>query len=187
MDEGLEHGHERLPVLADHTHHRLARDLVAAVDVADLHGKGEHARQAERHALGIFVAVHGHLKAVAKVNVDYFPRAAVQHQVGRMSVAQAEDVAHDRHDGQGPRIICATFEPGLGAPTLEPEDAVEIFAGGVVHGVVENLHLLHQRKIFELRGHLQHDPMLDVKEDVTFFAIFLDEIMESVAVRYPTK
>ena len=144
MDEGFEDGHERLFVVADDAHDDLAADLVAAVDVADLHGEGEHAREAEGHALRVLFAVHGDLEAVAVVDVHDLAVDAVEHQVAGVPVPQAEDVADHAHDGEGARVVCAALEPGLAGFGLEPEDAVEILAGRVVHGVGEDFDFLHE-------------------------------------------
>jgi len=38
---------------------------------------------------------------------------AVEHEVRRMSVAEAEDVADHRHDSEGASVVCATIKPSL--------------------------------------------------------------------------
>ena len=162
VDEGFKHGHERFLVVADDAHDGLARELVAAVDVADLHGESEHTCKTEGHALWVLFAVHGHFEAVAEVNVNHFARDAVQHQVGWVTVAKAEDVTDHGHYSQGPGVVGSTLEPGLRALALEPENTIEIFSSRVIHGVTEDFHLLHQCEIVIIRRHLEHDAMLDI-------------------------
>lgn len=154
VDEGLEHGHQGFLVVADDAHDGLAAELVAAVDVADFHGEGQHAREAEGDALGVFLAVHGDFEAVAEVDVDDLAGDAVEHEVAGVPVAEAEDVADHGHDGEGAGVVGATLEPGLGGFGFEPEDAVEVLAGGVVHGVGEDFYLLHQGEVVEVGRHL---------------------------------
>ena len=98
----------------------LARRPVAAFNVADFHRKSQHACQAERHALGVFVAVHGHFEAVAKVNVDDLASDSVEHQVGWMSVAQTKDISDHGHDSQRARVIGSAAKPCFRTLALEP-------------------------------------------------------------------
>ena len=60
----------------------------------------EHAREAERNALGELVAVHGDLEAVAKVDVYDLARLALEHQVRRVAIAEPEDVPDHAVDGE---------------------------------------------------------------------------------------
>ena len=58
--------------------------------IGSYHGIDEHACQAEWNALGVLFALHRHLKAIAKVNVDHLACRPLQHQVGRMPGALAK-------------------------------------------------------------------------------------------------
>ena len=55
---------------------------------AHLHSIDEHASQPEWDLLRELFASHGHLKAVAKVNVRDLATHTVQHEVGGVSVPQ---------------------------------------------------------------------------------------------------
>ena len=163
MDEGFEDGHEGFLVVADDTHDGLAGDFVGAVDVGDFHGEGEHAREAEGHALRVLVAVHGHFEAVAEVDVDDFAGYPVEHQVRGVSVAETEDVAYHGHHCERARVVGAAFEPGFRGFGFEPEDTVEIFPCSIVHSVAEDFDLLHECQVVVIRSHLEHDSVLDVE------------------------
>ena len=100
--------------------------LLLALPTPHLHGIDEHAREAERDALGELVAVHGDLEAVAEVDMEDLARVAVEHEVRRVPVAEAQDVSDHGHDGQAARVPCAPVQPLLRVVALEPED-LEIF------------------------------------------------------------
>ena len=53
-------------------------------------------------------------------------REAVQHQVGRVAVAEAEDVADHRHDGERAREVGAPLQPLFGGGRLGPQHAREM-------------------------------------------------------------
>ena len=78
-----------------------------------LHRIDQHARQPERNLLGELFAVHRDLEAVAKVNVDDLARAPIEHQIARVPIAEAENVADHRHDGEGARAVGAAVQPYL--------------------------------------------------------------------------
>lgn len=42
------------------------------------------------------------------------PTDPVQHEVGRMSVSESQNVTDHGHDGQGASVIGASLEPNLG-------------------------------------------------------------------------
>ena len=90
----LQRRHERVVVLPQHPHDPLARESVVSFYAAHFHRAHQHAREAERHALGEFLALHGHFEAVAEVDVQYLAGLAVEHEVGRVAVAQPEDIPH---------------------------------------------------------------------------------------------
>lgn len=165
----------------------LTRDAEAALNVADLHGVRQHARQAEGHPLGVLLALHGHLEAVAKVDVHNLARDSVEHQVRRVAVTQSENVSNHGHDAQRARVICAALQPGLGRLGLEPENTVQVLARRVVEGVAKHLDLLHQRQVVIVGRHLQHDAVLNVKEDLAALAVLADENMKRVAVGHPAE
>ena len=187
VDEGLEDGHEGLLVVADDAHDGLAAELVAAVDVADLHGEGEHAREPEGDPLRVLLPRHGHLEAVAEVDVDDLARDAVQHQVARVPVPEPEDVPHHRHHGQRARVVGAPLEPGFGRFGFQPQHAVEVLARRVVHGVGEDFDFLHEGEVVVVWCHLQHDAVLDVEQDAPLFAVVFDQVVQGVAVRDPAE
>lgn len=54
-------------------------------------------RRATPYTFGILVTQHGHFEAIAKVNVDELAGASLEHDVGRVPVSEAEDVAHHGH------------------------------------------------------------------------------------------
>src|SRR5690554_1439827 len=110
---GFQYCHHALLVIAQHSHHLLASDAETALDVANLHGISEHACQSEGHPLGVLLALHGNLEAVAKVDVDNLARDAVEHEVRRVAIAETEDVPDHRHDAQGPRVVRSPLQPRL--------------------------------------------------------------------------
>jgi len=78
-----------------------------------LHRIDEHASKSERDLFGELFARHGHLEAVAEVDVHNLATDATKHQVGRMSVTQAENVTHHRHHCQRPRVVGTSVKPYL--------------------------------------------------------------------------
>lgn len=54
-------------------------DKEASSADSDLHGVDQHAGETEGYLLRELLPRHGHLKAVAKVNVDDLPTHSVQH------------------------------------------------------------------------------------------------------------
>lgn len=153
----------------------LACCSITAFNVANFHGIRQHARQAERHALGVLLAVHGDLETVAEINVHNLARYAIKHEIRGMAIAQTENVAHHGHDGEGARVVCSTVEPGFGGFRLEPENAVEILACGIIQSVAKDFDFLHKREAVVIRCHLQHDAVLNVKENLAAVAVLSDE------------
>lgn len=45
----------------------------------------------------------------------------------------------------------------LGAGALQPQQLGQVIPGGVIDGVLEHLHLLHQRQVIVVRSHLRQD------------------------------
>lgn len=111
--EGLD-GILRAPEVAFHPRH--------------FHGLHHHSRQPEGHPLGELFAIHGGLKAVAKVDVQQLAAVAVQHQVAGVPVAQAQQIAHHGHDSSGAGVVCAPLQPHLAAARLEPQHLVQVLA-----------------------------------------------------------
>ena len=94
VHEGLEHGHDAVPVVAEHAHRRLARRAEVALG-APLTSMALTSMRVSRKGtrsgnLSRWSATSKH--TVAEVDVQYLARVPVQHQVGRVAVAQAEDV-----------------------------------------------------------------------------------------------
>jgi hypothetical protein len=187
VDECLEDSHERLLVGTQKTHGVLTSCSVAAFDVANFHGKREHSCETEWHSLRVLLAMHCDFETVTEVNVHNFTGDAVKHEVGGMSVAQTEDIANHGHDRKGACVVGTPVEPGFRALALEPKNAVQVLACGVVQSVAEHFNLLHKREIIIVGCHLQHDPVLDVEQNFAALAVFADEDMKSVAVRNPTE
>lgn len=100
------------------------------------------------------LALHRDFEAVTKVDVNNLAADAVHEQVRRVSIAQAEDVADHRHDGERAAVIAASVKPGFGVPTLEPEDSVKVLTGRVVERVLEDLELLDLHEVVEIGRHL---------------------------------
>jgi len=94
-----------------------------------------------------------------------------------MAIAQSENVTNHGHDTQRSRVIRPPLKPGLRALTLEPKHTVQIFACGVIHSVTKDFDLLHESEIVIVRGHLKHDPMLNVEQNTAALTVFLDESM----------
>ena len=92
-------------------HHRLARRAEVAFDARDFHRVDKHTREAERDLLRELVAVHSNLEAVAEVDVEDLAGVAVEHEVRRVPVAEAEDVPDHGHDRQAPRVRRPPLEP----------------------------------------------------------------------------
>ena len=111
----------RVLVAAEHAHDALAGAAEVALEAADAHRVDEHAREAKGDLLGELVAVQRHLEAVAEVDVQDLARVAVQHQVGRVAVAEPEDVADHRHDRERARVVGAPEQPVLGVARAQPE------------------------------------------------------------------
>ena len=59
-----------------------------------LHCVNEHAGEAERDFFGKLFSRHRHLEAVAEVDVHDLATDAAEHKVGRMTIAEAENVTH---------------------------------------------------------------------------------------------
>jgi hypothetical protein len=184
---GFQHRHERIVVLSQDTHDSLASDTVASFDVADLHCEGQHTRETEWHTFGILLSVHSHLETVTEIDVHHTTGCTIEQQVGRVSIAQTKNVTNHGHDTKRSGVVGASLKPGLRALTLEPQDPVEIFAGGIVHSISENLDLLHESKAVVVWCHLQHDSVLNVEQDTSAFAVLLDQGVKGVGVTDPSE
>lgn len=101
VDKRFQDGDHAIGVGAHDSHNVLTRDAECPLDAAHLHRADEHARQAEGHALGEAWAFHRHFEAVAKVDVHDAARRSVEHEVGRVAVAQSQNVAHLTHERRG--------------------------------------------------------------------------------------
>ena len=86
---------------------------IAAFDITNFHSVCQHAGEAERHALGVFLAVHGDFETVAEINVHNLSGHAVEHEIGRVAIAQAENVPDHGHDSERACIVGAAVEPGF--------------------------------------------------------------------------
>lgn len=183
VDERFEHGEDRFFVFAQDAHRVLAGDFERPFDARDFHRRGEHTREAERYLLRVFLwaasarceflrrketalavvpthlALHRDFEAVTKVDVDDLSADTVHEQVRRVSIAQTEDVANHRHDGERAAVVAASVEPGFGIPTLEPEDSVKVLTSRVVERVLEDLELLDLHEVVEIGRHLLAEPV----------------------------
>lgn len=99
--------------------------------------------------------MHRHLKTISKIDMHHLARLALQHQVGRMPVAEPEDVADHAVHGERARVGRAPLEPVLGVDGLEPEDAIEVLAGRVFECVFEDFDLLEEHEDFVVGCHLE--------------------------------
>eukprot|EP01137_Pigoraptor_chileana_P037296 Opistho-2@34174 len=181
----LQDGHERVFVLTQNAHHRLACHAIIALNSAHFHRIDEHTRETERDALGKFFAVHCHLETIAEVDVQDFPREAVEHKVGGMAVPKSKNIADHRHDGQGARVVCPAVQPALRVDAFEPKHLVQVLPSRVVQGVTKHLNFLDEREVVVVRRHLQHEAVLNVQQDLPALAVVADKRMECVAVWDP--
>ena len=100
-------------------HHRFTSTSVGPLNSRDFHGVYEHPSKAERNFFWVFFASHRYFEAVAEVDVKNLSAHAIEEQIGRVPVAQAEDVAHHRHDCQGTSEVGPPVEPHLTRRRLE--------------------------------------------------------------------
>jgi hypothetical protein len=175
--------HNTLLITPQYPHNMLTRCPVATFDVTNFHGIRQHAREAERHALRVLLAMHRHLEAVSKINVDDLAGNPVQHQVTRVAIAETQNIPDHGHDGKRARVVGTAIEPRLRTLGFEPKDTVEILACGVVEGVAEDFDFLHEGEAVVVGSHLKHDAVLDVEQDLSAIPILADEHVQSVAVR----
>ena len=187
MNEGLEHGHQAISVIPQHAHDTFARGPVVALDTAHLHRVDEHARKTEGNLLWKLVAVHGNLEAVAEVDVEDLTRVAVKHKVRRVPIAEPQDVADHGHHGQAARVACTPVQPLFRVVALEPENLVKVLAGRVRQRRFEHLELLHKRQRFIVGGHLDHEAMLDVQQNLARLAIVANQRVQCVRIRHPAQ
>ena len=127
---------------------------ITAFDITNFHGIRQHAGEAERYTLGVFLAVHGDFETVTEINVHNLSGHAVEHEIGRVAIAQTKNVPDHGHDGKRACVVGTTIEPGFRRFGLEPEHAVEILAGGVVQRVAKDFNLLHECETVVVRRHL---------------------------------
>lgn len=74
----------------------------------DLHCVHEHSCESEWHLLRKSFAIQCDLKAVAQIDVQHFA-ARVQHDVRRMPIAQAKNVADHRHHRKRSDVVRSTL------------------------------------------------------------------------------
>jgi len=129
--------------------------------------------------------VRRHLEAVAKVDVKDLARQTVEHQVGRVAVAEAENVADHAHDGERTREVGPALEPRLRRRRLHPEHAVQVHPLGARERMLEDLDALHERERVEIGREMQHEPVLEVEQHVARAPVVTHERMERVALRHP--
>ena len=102
-----------------------------------------------------------------------------------MAVAQPQHVADHRHDRERAREVGAPLEPRLGRGRFHPEHAVQVHAARVRERVLEHLDLLKQREVVEVRGEVEHEPVLHVQQDGARHAVVAHERVQRVALRHP--
>mmetsp|Transcript_10854 Transcript_10854/g.22568 ORF Transcript_10854/g.22568 Transcript_10854/m.22568 type:complete len:327 (-) Transcript_10854:940-1920(-) len=185
VHKGLQHRHHAVLVVAKHKHHLLARRPVVALHPAHPHGLHQHPRQPEGHLLGELLPVHRGLEAVAKVDVKDLARVPVQHQVGRVAVAQAQDVPDHAHHRQRARVVGPPVQPHFRGAALEPQHLGQVVARRLVQGVLKDLHLVDQRQVLVVRRHGHHQPVLDVQGDLPRLPELPDQRVQRVAVGHP--
>jgi hypothetical protein len=127
--------------------------------------------------------VHGDFETIAEINVHNLAGDAIEHKVGRMAIAQTENVADHGHDGERSGIVSTAIEPCFRGFGFEPEHAIEILAGCVVKRISKDFDLLHERKAVVVRRHLQHNSVLNVEKNLATIAVLSDEHMQRVTVR----
>ena len=108
-------------------------------------------------------AAHRHLEAVAKVDVEDLARQTVEHQVGRVAVAEAEDVAHHAHHRERARVVRPAREPVLRVERSQPEHLGDVLAVGLLQRVLEGLELVQDGQPVVVWRELEHQPVLDVE------------------------
>lgn len=135
--------------------------------------------------LGKLLARHGGLEAVAKVDVNDLAVGAVEHEIGRMPIAEAEHVADHAHDGERARVVGATLEPLLGRETLVPEDLGQIVAARRLDGHLEDLHLVYGRQVIVVGRQPLNDLVLQIEQQTLLLAVLADQRVKRVAVEQP--
>eukprot|EP00968_Pinguiococcus_pyrenoidosus_P000364 scaffold24_cov245-Pinguiococcus_pyrenoidosus.AAC.16 len=185
VDEGFEHRNQTVSVVAQHVHDPLAGRTEVPLDARRFHRLHEHACQAKRNPLGISLAIHGHLEAVAEVHVKDLAVAPLEHEIRRVAVAESQDVPDHAHHSEGSAKVRPTLEPLLTVRALQPQDLVEVLAGGVLQRRVEHFALLQLRQLVVVRCHLRHEPVLHIDQDPARLSVLLDQCMERVAVLHP--
>eukprot|EP00162_Nutomonas_longa_P011397 comp20527_c0_seq1/m.41541 comp20527_c0_seq1/g.41541 ORF comp20527_c0_seq1/g.41541 comp20527_c0_seq1/m.41541 type:complete len:384 (+) comp20527_c0_seq1:194-1345(+) len=186
VHKGLEHRHQRVLVLATDTHHVFTRVAVDALDAAHFHRLDKHACETERDLFWELVAMHCDFKAVAEIDVHNLAACAVHHEIGRVAIAKTENVADHRHHTERAGVVCALVEPHLAVARLEPEHLVQILARCVIEGVLKDLDFLHQSELVKVRGHHEHQPVLNVEHNCTRAAVLLDQGVQRVRVGHPS-
>jgi hypothetical protein len=98
--------------------------------------------------------VHRDLEAVAEVDVHDLAAPALEEQVGRVPVAEPEDVPDHAAHRERARVRRAPLEPVLRVRALHPQHPVQVLPGRVLERVLEHLDLLQQRQLLVVRRHL---------------------------------
>lgn len=101
--------------------------------------------------------MHRDLKTVPEIDMHHLARLALQHQVGRVPVAEPEDVPDHAVHGERARVGRAALEPVLRVDGFEPEDAIEVLACRVFECVFEDFDLLEEHEDFVVGCHLEKE------------------------------
>lgn len=86
-------------------------------------GRGQEASWLVRFTTG-----HTYLKAITKIDVQQLARISVQHEVGGMSIAKAQQVADHAHHSRAARVPCSPLQPHLTVAALQPQHLVQVLS-----------------------------------------------------------
>lgn len=77
-----------------------------------------------------------------EVDVDDLSGLALEHQVGRVTICEAEDVADHGVHGERTGVCRAALEPVRRVGRLEPEHSIKILTRGTPERILEDFDLL---------------------------------------------
>ena len=103
-----------------------------------------------------------------------------------MPVSQTKDVADHGHDRQAAGVVRPSLQPDLRVGTLHPQDHLEILTERLLEGVPEDFDFVREWASLKVLTEAVHQSVVDVWDDLVFFAMLLDQHVQRVAVVHPT-